>query len=63
MLYKINKDVVFREEMGDLLMLSPKTKKLLIFNKSVANSIDYHNNTIDYNNDEIINILKREEII
>lgn len=63
MLYKINDDVVYREEMDNLLMLSPTTKKLLIFNKNVANSIDYNNNTIDYNNDEIINVLKREGII
>ncbi len=63
MLYKINDDVMYRREMDNVLMLSPKTKKMLIFNKNVADSIDYNNNTISYNNDNIINVLKREEII
>ena len=63
MLYKINDDVMYRREMDNVLMLSPKTKKMLIFNKNVADSIDYNNNTISYDNDNIINVLKREEII
>ena len=63
MLYKINEDVVYRREMDNVLMLTPETKKRLIFNKNVADSIDYTNNTINYNNDNIINVLKREGII
>ena len=63
MLYKINDDVMYRREMDNVLMLSPKTKKMLIFNKNVADSIDYKNNIISYDNDNIINVLKREEII
>lgn len=63
MLYKINEDVVYRREMDNVLMLTPETKKMLIFNKNVADSIDYTNNTINYNNDNIINVLKREGII
>ena len=63
MLYKINEDVVYRRELDNVLMLTPETKKMLIFNKNVADSIDYTNNTINYNNDNIINVLKREGII
>lgn len=63
MLYKINEHVVYRREMDNVLMLTPETKKMLIFNKNVADSIDYTNNTINYNNDNIINVLKREGII
>ena len=63
MLYKINDNVIYRREMDNVLMLSPKTKKLFIFRKDVAESIDYNNNTINCNNDKIINVLKREEII
>lgn len=63
MLYKINDGVIYRREMDNLLILSPKTKKMLIFSKNVADSINYNNNTISYNNDSIINVLKREEII
>lgn len=63
MLYKINEDVVYRREMDNLLMLSPITKKMFIFNKEVSDSIDYDNNTINYSNENIINLLKREEII
>ena len=63
MLYKINDNVIYRREMDNVLMLSPKTKKLFIFKKDVAECIDYNNNTINCNNDKIINVLKREEII
>ena len=56
MLYKINDNVIYRREMDNVLMLSPKTKKLFIFKKDVAE-------TINCNNDKIINVLKREEII
>ena len=49
--------------MDNVLMLSHKKKKLFIFKKDVAESIDYNNNTINCNNDKIINVLKREEII
>ena len=41
MLYKINDNVIYRREMDNVLMLSPKTKKLFIFKKDVAESIDY----------------------
>ena len=42
MLYKINDNVIYRREMDNVLMLSPKTKKLFIFKKDVAESIDYN---------------------
>ena len=63
MLYRINDNVIYRREMDNVLMLSPKTKKLFIFKKDIADSIDYNKNTIDCNNEKIINILKSEEII
>lgn len=63
MLYKINDNVIYRREMDNVLMLSPKTKKLFIFEEKIADSIDYKNNTINCNNDKIIDVLKREEII
>lgn len=49
--------------MDSLLILSPKTKRLLIFNKDIADSINYNNDTIDCADDNIIDILKKEEII
>lgn len=63
MLYKIKDNVIYRREMDNVLILSPKTKKLFIFRKDIADSIDYNNNTINSNNDKIVNVLKREEII
>ena len=33
MLYKINDNVIYRREMDNVLMLSPKTKKIIHFQK------------------------------
>ena len=47
MLYKINDNVIYRREMDNVLMLSPKTKKLFIFKKELFSNGNKPKNYIE----------------
>lgn len=67
MSYKIKKGVIFRKELGNLIILSPKTKKLFVFKKNFADLVSdegvIKSQEANENVLKIISLLKREEII
>ena len=65
--YKIKDNVIFRKEMDNLLVLSPKTKKLFVFKKNFADLVtdngEIETDEISDNIGRIIDLLKKEEVI
>lgn len=63
MLYKIRDGIIYRKEMNCLIILSPATGNLLIFNEKVANGLNEVANKFELDNDRIIFYLQKEGII
>lgn len=67
MSYQIKENVIFRKELGSLIVLSPKSKKLFVFKGNFSNLVS-DNGLIILNEEsesviKIINLLKKEEVI
>lgn len=61
--YKIKKNIVYRIELGNLIILTPVTKKLIIVNSVVTKNLFSNSFKISSSNKDLINKLILEGVL